>query len=231
MLIFSHVLVTCPVNCQMFSNIFTTSCNMQLHLSWGKGWSLNLSKTTETVIPQRDDLASLGYPGSSEGEVRVWRTTEHPQVKAKSKYNWCEGKSLCFLILSLLPNSSTVGFYVIPPSLDLIVRFFRVSFSRTTNYFSFYSINLLAASTSSIWDCWGQLKNKVKQAKIQPPGYSRRLHHKLACLTSTKPSLQFPDSFIHSCPLKLGLIWGFLSQWFIKFNALRSKVMRKQARA
>lgn len=71
MLLFSYFLVTGPVNCKIFSNIFTISCNIQLYLTWGKGWSLNLLKTAETVITQRHDLASLCYPGLSEGQVGV----------------------------------------------------------------------------------------------------------------------------------------------------------------
>lgn len=50
MLLFSYFLVTGPVNCEIFSNISTISRNIQLYLSWSKGWSLNLLKTAETVI-------------------------------------------------------------------------------------------------------------------------------------------------------------------------------------
>lgn len=83
--IFSYVQVTGPVNSQMFFNVFTTSYNTQLHLSWGNGWSLNLLKTAETVTSQRHDLASLGYVGLSEGQVRDLKNCREPTGKGREQ--------------------------------------------------------------------------------------------------------------------------------------------------
>lgn len=114
------------------------------------------------------NLASLGYTALFDVQVRAWRTTENPYKKEKSKYNWCEGKRFCFIIFAPLLISSTIGFYV--PLPVLIPRpDFSLTLSRTINYFSFYSVNPPAASTASISHCWGQLKNKVKPSKTQPP--------------------------------------------------------------